>query len=434
MKPRSHPLPSRQRGAATLVAVMVLFLVMALLAAYANRSLLFEQRVSSNFYRASMSLEAAEAGVEWTLAQLNGTAVDNSCKPVAEGGQRFADRYLTINTSDKRITYNSNEKDGIVDCARDAAGDGWSCRCPASDVAHSARPAVAGGEQSPSFGITFVESGSRGGTLKLRMVGCSTSAVDTCITGDLAEVSNQQVSKNVLSAVIGLVSAVRTPPATPLVVRGAVDSTGEGLGLHNADPRSTGMLATLGGSWTGMIDGRLESVPGTLAAQTVIQGDTTLQNTADAEAVFRMFMGASSTRFQQHPSLRTLSCSGDCSDALDKAYKAGQRMVWVEGKLGLGSNKVIGSISDPMLVVASGDVALDGPFQFNGMLVTLGGLAWTNASGAPSVINGVVLVGGAMRTEGRMDIVYQQIVADNLRNRMGSYVRVPGGWRDNAPV
>jgi hypothetical protein len=30
-----------------------------------------------------------------------------------------------------------------------------------------------------------------------------------------------------------------------------------------------------------------------------------------------------------------------------------------------------------------------------------------------------------------MDIVYQQRVADNLRNRMGSYVRVPGSWIDN---
>lgn len=431
MMPRSPSpsLPGRQRGAATLVVVMVLFLIMALLAAYANRSLLFEQRISANFYRASVSAEASEAAIEWTLAQLNGPAVDNACKPVVAGGQRFADRYLTISTTDRRITPNAKEKPG-VDCAREVGGDGWNCRCLEAGGAHPARAALPGGEQSPSFGIFEMAAGKRGGTFAIRVVGCSTSAFGTCF-GDLGEISSQQISRNLVDVTLGLVSAVRSPPATPLVVRGDVDSTGDGLGLHNADPRTTGMLATLGGNWTGMVDGRLESVPGTSAAQTVSQGDATLKNSADAEAVFRMFMGASSMRFQQHPSLRKLSCSGDCAGALEKAYQAGQRMVWVEGKLDLTSNKVIGSISDPMLVVASGNVTLDGPFQFSGMLVTLGNLAWTNAAGAPSVINGIVLVGGAVRTEGRMDIVYQQIVTDNLSNRMGSYVRVPGSWLDN---
>ncbi|HEY9109323.1 MAG TPA: PilX N-terminal domain-containing pilus assembly protein [Roseateles sp.] len=430
MKRRASSLRRQQRGAATLVVVMVLFLVMALLAAYANRSLLFEQRVAGNFYRASASLEAAEAGIEWTLAQLNGTAVDNACQPVNAGGQRFADRYLTLDPADRRISYKSGDTDGIVDCGRNVGADGWSCRCPASDVAHTARPATAGGEQSPSFGIVKMGGGSRGGTLTVRLRGCTTSALDTC-RGELLNMSTQQVSKNELIATLGLVSAVRTPPATPLVVRGTLDSTGAGLGLHNTDPRSAGMLATLGGDWTGMVDGRLESVPGTSVSQTVVRGDATLQNSADADAVFKMFMGATGARYQQHPALRKLTCNGDCTGTLVQAYNAGMRMVWIDGPLAIGSNRVIGSASDPMLIVASGDVALDGPFELSGMLVTLGRLTWTNAGAAPSVIKGIVLVGGTMRTEGRMDIVYQQLIADNLRNRMGSYVRVPGSWIDN---
>jgi Tfp pilus assembly protein PilX len=429
MMPRNHPSLLRERGAATLVVVMVLFLVMALLAAYANRSLLFEQRVSGNFFRASASLEASEAGIEWTLAQLNGTAVDGACKPVAAGGRRFADRYLTIDPADRRLTATSVERTDIADCARDVASDSWICRCRDAAAAHTPRSAIVNGEQSPSFGVQ-IEAGSRGGTMNLFITGCTTSALQDC-GGNAANLSKQQVSRNLLQAMVGLVSAVRNPPASPLVVRGNVESTGTGLGLHNTDARSNGMLAALGGSWTGMVDGRLESVPGTPVSQTVAQTDPTLQGTADAEAVFKMFMGASSAKYREHPSLRKLSCDGDCADAIDTAYKAGQRIFWVDGTLTIGSNKVLGSISDPVLIVASDGVALDGAFQLNGMLVTLGDVNWTNTGSAPSVINGIVLVGGAMVTEGRMDIVYQQAVADHLRNRMGSYVRVPGGWIDN---
>ncbi|RYE79967.1 MAG: hypothetical protein EOO80_05055, partial [Oxalobacteraceae bacterium] len=216
MMPRRPPPPARQRGAATLVVVMVLFLVMALLAAYANRSLLFEQRMSSNFFRASQSAEAAEAGIEWTLAQLNGPAVDNACKPVNEGGQRFADRYLVINSVDRTVLAASRDSFGIIDCARDAAGDGWICRCPASSAAHSVRPGVAGGEQSPSFNV-LLEDGKRGGTLNLTVTGCTTSTVDDCVRGNIADNSQQQVSLSVVKTMFGLVSAVRTPPATPLV-------------------------------------------------------------------------------------------------------------------------------------------------------------------------------------------------------------------------
>ena len=61
----------RARGMAALTVVMVLFFVMALVAAYTNRNLVFEQRISANSYKATRALEAADAGVEWTIGLLN---------------------------------------------------------------------------------------------------------------------------------------------------------------------------------------------------------------------------------------------------------------------------------------------------------------------------------------------------------------------------
>ena len=432
MKPSIRSPHRRQQGAATLVVVMVLFLVMALLAAYANRSLLFEQRMSGSYFRASVAQEVAEAGVEWTLAQLNGTGMDADCKPVDTGGQRFADRYLLVNAADRRITPAASAY-AVVDCARDVAHEGWACRCAAPSSAPAARTATAGTDLTPSFNVKF-QNGDRSGTLMLKVLSCTDSVPNTCDGSSTITVSKNQLARTNLSVQIGLVSAVRSPPAAPLVVRNGIASAGGGgLGLHNSDARSAGQLAVMGGKWTGAgrIDSRLESVPGTALNQVVAETDPVLAN-ADltADSVFKMFMGASVARYSQHPSLRKVSCNGDCSGALEAAYNAGQRILWVDGDLAIQSDKVLGALNNPVLIIATGDVTLTGSFQINGMLVSKGKLLWTNALATPSVINGIVLVGTDMETNGRMDIVYQQTVADQLRNRMGSYVRIPGGWID----
>ncbi|MFG6441179.1 pilus assembly PilX family protein [Roseateles sp. LKC17W] len=415
-----------QRGAATLVIVMMLFLIMALLAAYANRSMLFEQRVATSYFRAGLAQEAAEGAVEWTLAQLNGTAIDTACKPVANAGQRFADKYLSFDLSDRRMSSRITAQ-YLVDCARDVADGGWACRCPAADAAHVARAAMGGDRLTPSFTINLT-GGKRSGTIELVTLGCTDSVVDKC-RENRANISKAQVAVARTTLLVGLVSAVRTPPAAPLVVKGNVNSSGAGLGLHNSDARSAGLLATIGGAWVSPVESRLDSVPGSTVNQAVLQGDAGLM-AASAEAVFMMYMGTSLARYPQHAAIRTLSCNGDCSADLAAAYQAGQRMVWVSGALSIGSNRVLGAVGDPMLIVATGNVTLTGPFQLNGMLVTPGNLSWSNDSGLPSMINGILLVGGDMQTTGRMDIAYQQVVADHLRNRMGSYVRVSGSWID----
>ena len=84
----------------------------------------------------------------------------------------------------------------------------------------------------------------------------------------------------------------------------------------------------------------------------------------------------------------------------------------------------------PVVIVANGAVTLTGPFDLNGMLVALGDLGWTNTGGLTSRITGMVLVQGDMAATGSMDIVYRQAVANQLRNRVGSFARVSGGMRD----
>ncbi|RYG22576.1 MAG: hypothetical protein EON93_24980, partial [Burkholderiales bacterium] len=154
MKPFLVSHAQRQRGAATLVVVMVLFLVMALLAAYANRSLMFEQRISGSYYRASMAQDLAEGGVDWTVAMLNGGGIDDDCKPVATGGARFVDKYLNVSAADRAIKGKIAASESVaVDCSATAAG--LVCRCPAPNTRATQAVTALNGALIPSFGIAL---------------------------------------------------------------------------------------------------------------------------------------------------------------------------------------------------------------------------------------------------------------------------------------
>ncbi|MDR7299371.1 Tfp pilus assembly protein PilX [Pelomonas aquatica] len=427
MKTASRHLCAKEHGAATLVVVMMLFLIMALLAAYANRSLLFEQRVSNGYYRAGMSQDMAEAAIEWTVAMLNSTATDNQCKPVATDGVRFADRYLRITPEDRGIKQNvADEKSDsaaiVADCTR--APEGWVCRCPTFGK-RVAPVELSSSDLVPSFGITIQPVPDRAGTVQINAYGCTNSVVDTC--GGAAENSKNYQGLSLQHALLALVSAVRSPPAAPLVVKGDVISTGVGLGLHNTDPRSAGLLVTAGGKLNGLVESRLESVPGTLPSLAQIAEDRTLSDpNAD---IFRMFLGAAQERYKQHPSLREVTCRADCGPALEQAYKAGKRIIWIQGPLEVSSTVSLGTATDPVVIIATGDVTLTGPLQLTGLLATQRNLIW-GPTGGPSLITGAVLVQGDIHTDGAVDIFYQPSVIDQLRNRVGSYVRVPGSWTD----
>lgn len=427
VRPRFAP-----RGAATLIVVMMLFLVMALLAAYANRGLLFEQRIAASYARAAIAEEAAEAGIEWTLAQLNGPAIDANCKPQAVGGQRFVDKYFIVNPSDRTITLAKTSTKIFADCTRDIANAGWTCRCQA--VGARVKPAASGGKDiTPSFGAKMSTPATRGGIFQLQSIGCTDSVVDNCAnfgTNGLTLSQNQQGASG-LYVTIALVSAVRTPPAMPLVVKGDLHLSGTGgLGLHNTDPRSSGLLFSLGGDVIGSLsDSRMDSVPGTPLSQLRIVGDLKLKGASDGNEVFKMFMGATPSRYVQHPALRIEDCGGDCATAIETAYNAGIRMIWVDGPLAFSGNKTLGTLTDPILIAAKGNITLNDAFVINGMVATPGSLTWNNAGGT-SLINGMVLVGGDMWTSGVVDIVYQQAIANQLMNHIGSFVRVPGSWID----
>ena len=419
-----------QRGAATLVVVMVLFLVMALLAAYANRSLMFEQRISGSYYRASMAQELADGGMDWTVALLNSTGIDANCQPVATGGTRFVDRYLAVSPVDRSIlTRMSVGTDFAVDCVRTAAG--LSCRCPAPGT-RTTQPTTASSDSLvPSFGVALgSDTNLHYGSFQVTSWGCSDSSVDSCASSALNR-SQRAAATSAQTASIALIAAMPSTPASPLTVKGVLSTAGSGgLGLHNADPASSGLLVVSGEAAPVLNEARMDSVPGTPPGQSGVFNDDELK-AMSADRFFRTYMGMAAGRYRNHPALRVLACTaGDCGPDLQAAYAAGQRILWIEGPMAISTNVVIGTVNDPALIIVNGAAAVTGPMQINGALVVLGNLDWTNTGGLTSLITGMVIVQGDMTATGSMDIQYQQSIANLFRNRLGSYARVSGGQFD----
>ncbi len=121
---------------------MVLFFIMSLVAAYASRNLIFEQRTSANNYRSTQAFEAAEAGLEWALAMLNGGRIDDVCAPSTDAARNaFRERYL-LTDADGNIQARTWDDAGTAtplrpSCVRGNAG--WACSCPAAGRSRSCR-------------------------------------------------------------------------------------------------------------------------------------------------------------------------------------------------------------------------------------------------------------------------------------------------------
>ena len=64
------PSPRRQQGAVTLILAIVLLVLTSMVAAYTGSTILFEQKVSANEFRAGQAFEAAESGLSSAVAYL----------------------------------------------------------------------------------------------------------------------------------------------------------------------------------------------------------------------------------------------------------------------------------------------------------------------------------------------------------------------------
>lgn len=437
--PRHPRFAASQRGAAALIVVMLLFFVLSLVAAYTSRNLIFEQKASANQYRATQALEAAEAGVEWALAMLNGGRIDASCAASTNSADNdFRDRYLIIDDPDllahgapqgsyKAASWMDGgaEKPLYAACVADGAG-GWSCSCPTTGNPVLSAPAGVG--QFPAFRVSLKTVGSPGppatyqsGVLRIESTGC-TRLDDTCLGFAQGASGDAAARINVIAALAG---ALPTPPGAALTVRGVLD-TASAITLSNRDPSSNGVTVNAGGTVT-MPSAVLQTLPGSPSSLSIVANDPSMPATGDE--LFVSIFRSDKARFEYQPAaVRLGACATGCATQLDQAWRANPgRVLWVDGDMNIETAQTLGSATDPVMIVATGNVQFADGVVVNGLVYSQGD-DWTNTGNA--TINGALVVEGDFHDASSSVITYDPAILNRLKLATGSLVRVPGSWRD----
>jgi hypothetical protein len=441
------PLPHRQRGAASLAVVMVLFFILAMVAAYTNRNLIFEQRTSANSYRSARSLAAADAGVDWTIAMLNGGAIGTACTS-AGATDEFRTRYLTLQPDgsfkavDWPTVFAADFPEGpktiqAQPSCSGVEGGGWACSCP---ILSPPAQLDAANSEHPTFTVKFADSSP--GVVVLKVRACNSSRAGTITSSNVNDFGSCHVvdvdpgvpgfqkyvqvdAMTVLRTSLGLVSALPIPPSAALTVAGSINQSGGMLTAINPDPM-TGLALHAGGT----IDGAPATVTlkGPAGSTAILEApsDKDLSD-IDADDFFRKALGLPADKYKEQPAAVTIECGAGCAAnaaVLPVLAKGPTRVIFINGNLDL-DDATIGSTATPAILVVTGNVTVSGLIDLKGVLFVGGNLNWTSASGK---VNGAVIVGGDYTGTGNATIAYDRNIVQRIHKGYGSFVRIPGTW------
>ncbi|MEO6746653.1 MAG: PilX N-terminal domain-containing pilus assembly protein [Caldimonas sp.] len=413
--------PAHQHGVAALAVTMLLFFVMVLGVAFVNRNLVFEQRASANQYRSTQAFEAAEAGIEWAVAQLSrNQRIGADCLPTADtAATSFRSRQLEHDAAIAMFTPTTWLDGGTVQalrstCVRDGAG--WRCSCPASG-----HPVVPSGTTGAAFSV-FFEATGRPGLIRTSAFGCS-SLGGPCAIGSTTPTD----ASARIQVLLGLLPSLRTAPAAALTAQGAIDADGAAFGAHNADTASGGLALHSGGAVSASL-AQLSGPAGGAAPSTLAAQDSALSALTPGQ-FFASYFGLDKAAWARQPLVRRMTCSGDCTAALLAliANDPNPSLVFVDGDLRLAGPAVLGSSARPVAVVVNGAIRFSGDVALHGLLYG-NSMTW-NGVGSNAGIRGALVVAGAYQGDAAPQFVYDAAVLARLRST-GTFARVSGSWRD----
>jgi hypothetical protein len=392
-----------QRGAVTLVLAIVLLVLTSMVAAYTGSTILFEQKVSANEFRAGQAFEAAESGLSSAVAYL-----------ASRGG------------ADKN-------RDGVIDPVYDLDGDGIG-DINTDTFSDNSSVAVSIGGTFPNYAIEAVGvSDDLSATRTVRMIGAS-------------------------------VDALPNPPQNPLTTRGEIVINGsatvhnpEGhstiwggdnvdLGSNNAtatnvaDPNDPGYPTCMD---TPMTCGTTRSSTKVAIGMDVLENDSSLANLTEAQ-MFQNFFGSSMANYRESRVTLEVDAVNANNLSTDNAnpgvHLATGEVIWVEGDAVLENITTVGWAApvtgagdcdaadlDPSVMIINGDLETKGTPTFYGIVYVIGSIFL----GGNNTAHGAMVVSGQIQnsTGGSLDIWYNSSLLDLSRDN-GPLAGSPGSWRD----
>ena len=103
------------------------------------------------------------------------------------------------------------------------------------------------------------------------------------------------------------------------------------------------------------------------------------------------------------------------------------RVIWIDGDLDIDTGGDIGSAAEPLVLVVTGNLTFSTPANVFGLVYSRAA-DWVS-SGA-GVIRGAAVAETRLSGSATTDIVYDTAILNHLRLQSGSFILVPGSWRD----
>lgn len=412
------PVAMKPRGMATLSICLLLIALAALVALFAQQSLVTEQRAAVNLQRAARAFTQAEAGLAWISASLHDPRpIDARCEP-ADVGPNLRERVLR-GSVDRGYDPDTN----LHVACRHTAG-GLVCTCPPS----GALPALTG-RDAGGFALRFEPEPGDPWSVRVTATGC-TEMAPPCV----GRATDRPASSHAeITASFKHVPLVWQLPGAALTAGGEV-RTGPGR-ITSIEPAGQGRLVEAGGS----IDAgqaQLTGPPGTPAAAGLIAMDPDLspwRREAPRIGLLRM-LGRPLDALVDVPWVRRLA--GDTpaqrGAALAADVAAGWTQFVADEPMDLPAGR-IGSPARPLLVVSSSTMSCpSAACELHGLVVGATDRRAPDDLAGLSVIGAVVSLGDHVSTAS-FDVQLASQALQTLRHQSATLQRVPGSWRDHQP-
>jgi len=310
---------------------------------------------------------------------------------------------------------------------------GPACSCP------NAQPELAPPVGlAPAFQVRFDMTGiTQPGVVRVISRGCNSIGTQ-CYRNDPSFPTADAVAE--VSVLLGLNSALATPPSAALTVRGSLDANNDAPVVANSDVATRAITIDTAGPVVNGDRMRLSSTPGTPGAASMITGDPSLSGADfDKDSMFVSVFGMDRATYRAQPAAVRVTCGGDCGPAIQTAvFKSPGRVIWLDGDVAIGSETILGSPPDePVMIVVRGNLTVSANLQLHGVLYLQEAQAgvpitWTTNAGS-TTIHGAVVAETSLSLHGAPTIVFNPGVLRTINLTQGSLVRIPGSWRDFTP-
>lgn len=429
----------RARGVAALTVVMVLFFVMALVAAYTNRNLIFEQRISLGNYRSSRAAEAAEASVNWALSLLNGGRVNSQCLPSVDPNDiDFRQMFTAVpgpsvnapagsyayppdyNTVDERVW-------GCV-----IANGAAHCACPTASVLSPTITRPLDGKAS-AFHVSIYlpeDSAPRAGTLGLLGFACGSlgDGNNDCSRSTGRGGKPQADGVSGVSQAVGLLRALPLAPQATLTVGGAVNA-GAGT-LLVANPDNTSGFTVLSGLNYTPGAGDVFRLPAGSTGEGRQHGIAALNNLAALgnDGWFRNLFAVDRVNYGLQPAAQVIDCTAGCTAANLTPVLLGfpRNPIILNGPVNIDSAVPLGNAADPAMLVINGALTITANASITGF-IHADSVIWNAAT---ATLSGALMTPGdfTIGAGGVARMSFDKPAIDLIKYRYGSFVRAPGSW------